>query len=625
MCTSILACHCLAAAYAVTVLDQLRTLVARVSSCQGHQFRTECFRFTLRIAAAVAPPGVASLSRIALLLQAYPGWMLGPGGLLHHDARAWLLGCNSHKLQHQSEWQRQRAASLQDSMLHSWRHCFASSTTAAAAAATPAARVAPVLPNIGHIQLQEADVVQVEAWLRLALCCNDELHDVLHTALIDLSENVAALPSRTHLAPGSAQRTLTALATALEEGEAAGRVAGSAATLPALPALTQWAVWLSQEVQAPLLQHLDATLCCYAASPAELAAPCSAGGWTSRGLSEDAVAAVAQAEGAVRAGVAAAVLLARRAAGAWHVQPAGAGIRMNGNDDVDQTNAAATASGDSVGGGAAAVTATDGNSLSNGGSMTPGASCASDPTVMPVLLRLAHGLAAAGQRLADLPRPVLPLPTADASTLQSCSTSPQLAAAAALQQCRASLLHVLTQLALGLSRSLTLLPDRQLREVIVKSCRPESWLMAVLREGSAADAAREAWASVAGGAAAGDPLAGWPSGTDWRACDATMGLTAQLASVQDLLPSADAAQLLVGVLASLEWTSCEPGSELPELLRCLRRLWVKAVLDQVMQVITSNQLHATRPLLCLCTCSNCLHTLRMLCCIHAVHAVQLHG
>jgi hypothetical protein len=109
-------------------------------------------------------------------------------------------------------------------------------------------------------------------------------------------------------------------------------------------------------------------------------------------------------------------------------------------------------------------------------------------------------------------------------------------------------------------------------------------------------------------------MRGWLEGVDWRCMAGVMTLVASSSSgvptaavVQDgsstpaaaaaaaagslgcylppgVLPASAVCAVLRHALDALQWTVSEAGSELLQLLRCLRRVWVLLVEDTQLQV-----------------------------------------
>lgn len=209
-------------------------------------------------------------------------------------------------------------------------------------------------------------------------------------------------------------------------------------------------------------------------------------------------------------------------------------------------------------------------------------------------------------------------------------------------------LQVLRHAALGITRSLLLLPDISLHDITDSTqCPPVQWINAVIRETAAAHALQSQWQQAAAAGEVGgrrDLLSSLTGDMDWKCLDAVMMLTAvtsrsnsrdgshtnglfsdsTAADVSSIKQNAPAANIpaaagsyssiratytdiqindpscpfmLPGVLSddvvcvlfhhclsALQWVSSDHGSGLVQLLRCSRRVWGAIVEDQQLQV-----------------------------------------
>lgn len=179
---------------------------------------------------------------------------------------------------------------------------------------------------------------------------------------------------------------------------------------------------------------------------------------------------------------------------------------------------------------------------------------------------------------------------------------------------------MLCESALGICRALLCCPSLCPSTL---QLTPGNWVTAVLQETATAKAARGHWLAAASrdSSATGQSLSGWIEDMDWKCLDAvemlmaithkniTSNTTASracytLSSVapgdaasSKLSGAGDPFQLPSGVLSAaavtdvfaqgleaLQWTASDHGSNLVELLRCLRRVWCLMVKDEQLQV-----------------------------------------
>lgn len=174
---------------------------------------------------------------------------------------------------------------------------------------------------------------------------------------------------------------------------------------------------------------------------------------------------------------------------------------------------------------------------------------------------------------------------------------------------------MLTHAALSISRAVLIWPEAPVHTL---QFTPATWVHAVLRKTAAAQAAKSHWqaAAAANGNSSLVPelASGWTGDMDWKCLDAVMMLTTMANSTPSTsshpagvagFTAAEAsssaagctARLSAAVLSSevvcgvfqqgldaLQWSSIERGSDLVDLLTCLRRVWARIVADEQLQV-----------------------------------------
>jgi hypothetical protein len=391
-------------------LARLHSLLVRLLIYSGQIFRVTCFNLLLTIAAAVAPAGSCSVAAAARLMQRLPSHMQGPGGQLHAAVRKWLLGGSSSSRDGAGSSHVWLAAGA-DSM---WKQYFSSSSTSnngtcdAAAAATSQQQQ-------WHARHQDylSWRSSCDTWLRILLCCSDELRPQLSAAVAGLASMTEQLTSRPYLAAGAAERTLLMLNVLLEGAEEAGRVAVE--TGQPLPLLTTAAAELAEAVAGPLGRCFELYSSCYWSNPAALAwgegsnssnstSGDDAAGSGGFGLCPAAWAAAARAELAAQDAAAAAVLLARHAGGCWATCGALDSQVSEGTEDS-----------------------------------TAAAAMQASKRSLPALLKLLRMMAEVGQQLASKPLPGLQPPAAAA---YAAAVEAGLHQAVSAEQSRASAIKV---------------------------------------------------------------------------------------------------------------------------------------------------------------------------------------
>jgi hypothetical protein len=402
------------AVYVEEALARLHSLLVRLLIYSGQIFRVTCFNLLLAIAAAVAPAGSCSVAAAARLMQRLPAHMQGPGGQLHAAVRKWLLGSSSSSRGNEAGGSLEWLAAGADSM---WKQYFSSSSSNSGTEDAAAAQVSQQQQQQWHARHQDylSWSSSCDTWLRILLCCGDELQPQLSAAVSGLANMTEQLTSRTYLAAGAAERTLVMVNVLLEGAEEAVRVAIEAGQ--PLPLLTSAAAELAEAVAGPLGRCFELYSSCYWSNPAVLAwgegsssngstdVAAGAAGAGVFGLCPAAWAAAARAELAAQAAAAAAVLLARHAGGCWATCGA-----------LDSQVVTGTA-----------------------GQITAAAAVPVSKRSLPALLKLLRMMAEVGQQLASQPLPGLQPPAAGAD---AAAVEAGLQQAVSAEQSRASALKV---------------------------------------------------------------------------------------------------------------------------------------------------------------------------------------
>jgi len=391
-----------AESYAELGLQQLQLVLSRLLTYHGTDYKASCCCLLVSIAAAVVPPGSSCrLKACARLAQAMPLWMLAPGGPVNPGLKAWLTGTSSSRGGGGGGgdgWLAQEATSL-------WDDYFSTSVQDTQQQLTATAT---------HYAAWRATS---DAWLRVMMCCGDELQEQLASAVTDLATRAEQVISRSYLPMGLPDRVLIMAQQLCDMAEAARRVSVQQAEQQdsadqqqqqqqQLPALTRAALHFAAGAGGSALGQLLPMHCsCYRSSPTELAGSASevlraksgAAAAGQRALTPAAWQAAARAEETAHAAAAAAVLTAKC------IAPAEAAGSTTG----------APHSGDKVAGMSAGL-------------------------VLTSLLRLLQRLAGVGEALAAKPLPVVAADTAE----DPASGGPLAAAAAAAELSRASAISV---------------------------------------------------------------------------------------------------------------------------------------------------------------------------------------
>jgi hypothetical protein len=362
-----LPCPAAAAAFAESSLHQVQRVMVRFLTWPGSSFKAACCNCLLAVAAALAPAGSCSLAACARVLQGVPCWMLGPGGAVNAAVKQWLAGGSSD-----------RKAWLADSATRMWQQYM--HTTSASSSSSSDEQQA--FATAADLELWH---VASDAWLRVTLCCGEELPQELAAAGDDLAGLTEQLCSRSYLQPGLPDRVLIMLAQLLQMAVAAGRVAaGAPGGCKQQEALVAAALAVAAGPASCHLGRLlqDYSRCYRDSSSMQAAAAGSNGKAPEPGLSPAAWQEAARAEAAAQAAAGAVVLLAQHAA------------RSSGEDDQ----------------------------------------------ALAVLLQLANQMAGVGKALAATPLPCASAP--EAGEAGAAAAAVAAAAAAAAEQSRASAMRV---------------------------------------------------------------------------------------------------------------------------------------------------------------------------------------
>jgi hypothetical protein len=298
----------LAEVFAEASLRQLQAVLTCFMAWHGSSYKAACTTNVVKVAAAVAPPGSCSLTACARLLQEVPLCMLCPATDLSSAVKVWLAGSESHRL-----W-------LADAANSMWQQYLASSGSA----------------GLDNQQLQFATTsdhavwhAASDAWLRVVLCCGDDLQPLLTSAATQLAASAEQVMSRSYMPAGLPDRVLIMTTQLLEAAEVAWRAArqdsNTGSKTARVPALAQAALQFAAGAGGSALVRLLHLHCsCYFSSPAELAGiqPGTPAGSRSTGagvgLCHAAWQAAARAESTAQAAAAAAVLMAQHLAAGQH-------------------------------------------------------------------------------------------------------------------------------------------------------------------------------------------------------------------------------------------------------------------------------------------------------------------
>lgn len=303
----------LAEAYAEASLLHLQLVLARCQATwRDNSIKAACARLVFNIAAAVAPRRSCSLTACARLLQDVPLWMLVPGGTLQPAAAAWLVGDDS-------AWLAQAASNM-------WQEYLSGSATSSSSGPGEFRdrALSGQQQHQGYVAASDYALWHVAsgAWLRVAVCCGDDVQQLVVAAANELASCADQIISRPYLPAGLPDRVLimayqlleTAAAACSSASQQSGSVGGAAVP----PAVTQAAVQFAAGAGgAALIQLLRLHCCCFYSSPAALVgnSPSKTQSGAAAGaafvLSPAAWQATARAESTAAAAAAAAVLLAQ--------------------------------------------------------------------------------------------------------------------------------------------------------------------------------------------------------------------------------------------------------------------------------------------------------------------------
>ena len=311
-------------------MQQLQLVLIRLMAWHGTAYKASCCSCILNVAAAVAPPGSCRLSTCTRLVQEVPLWMLSPGGPVSCACRAWLSGgsdSSSSSSNSSQVWLAEAAGQL-------WRQYFTAGGRAGSQHDSSSSTDAPGAEQPQQQCATDADYalwrVASGAWLRVALCCGQDLQEQLAGAVSELATWADQVMSRPYLTPGLPDRVLIMTTQLLEAAEVARRVAcqqqqqqqqhtstsSSSQDGPMQPpALTRAALQFAAGAGGSALTRLlRLHSTCFASSPSELCGQGSGAtpgkGPLALGLSRAAWQAAARAAMTARAAGAAVVLLA---------------------------------------------------------------------------------------------------------------------------------------------------------------------------------------------------------------------------------------------------------------------------------------------------------------------------